>query len=71
MMTHNEEIRDQICEAVSGLSSEMLNRKPAEGKWSPVQVMEHLYLMEKAITAGIMQALASNEAASTEPKPIS
>lgn len=27
MMNHNEEIRDQICAAVSGLSSETLNRK--------------------------------------------
>ncbi|WP_171716424.1 DinB family protein [Paenibacillus phytohabitans] len=69
MMNHNEEIRDQICAAVSGFSSETLNRKPAEGKWSPVQVLEHLYLMEKAITAGIMQALAATEEAVTEPKP--
>lgn len=35
MMNHNEGIRDQICAAVSGLSSETLNRKP-EGKWSAV-----------------------------------
>ncbi|WP_342565882.1 DinB family protein [Paenibacillus sp. FSL R7-0345] len=69
MKTHNEDIREQIYEAVSGLSSETLNQKPAEGKWSAVQVMEHLYLMEKAITAGIMQALSADSDTTTEPKP--
>lgn len=69
MMTRNDVIREQVCEAVSGLSSETLNRKPADGKWSAVQIMEHLYLMEKAITAGIIQALASGEDQTTEPKP--
>lgn len=69
MMTHNKDIREQIYEAVSGLSSESLNLKPAEGKWSAVQVMEHLYLMEKAITAGIMQALSADSDTTTEPKP--
>ncbi|UQZ36356.1 DinB family protein [Paenibacillus sp. PK3_47] len=69
MMTHNEEIRGQIYDAVSGLSAETLNTKPAGGKWSPVQIMEHLYLMEKAITAGIVQALTASEETVTEPKP--
>ncbi len=68
MMEHNDAIREEIYKTVAGLSAETLNRKPAEGKWSPIQVMEHLYLMERGITAGIAAALKSGEAAA-DPKP--
>ncbi|WP_412547092.1 DinB family protein [Peribacillus simplex] len=41
----NENIREELLIAVKGLSDEQLDAHPEEGRWSIIQVLDHLYLM--------------------------
>ncbi|WP_404451593.1 DinB family protein [Virgibacillus necropolis] len=69
-MQINEEARAELFNEVNGLSDEAFNKKPAEGQWSVKQVMEHLFLMEGAITKSIIDQLENGEVVNAEPKPI-
>jgi len=62
-MEHNYKIRKELLESVSNLTDQQLNTKPEEGKWSIMQILEHLYLMEKVVVQRMTQELNYN----TEP----
>lgn len=69
-MKKNIEIRNQLFDTISGLTDEQLNKHPEEGRWSIAQVMDHLYLMERAITKGIADTLAADVSKKAAVKPI-
>ncbi|MGE7183158.1 DinB family protein [Peribacillus sp. NPDC006672] len=69
-MNENENIREELLIAVSGLSDEQLNAHPEEGRWSIIQVLDHLYLMERALTRKIADKLKSDESITPVDKPI-
>ncbi|WP_164669661.1 DinB family protein [Virgibacillus doumboii] len=69
-MDINEQARKELLEEVNEISDEDLNRKPSEDKWSIKQVLEHLYLMEGAITKTIQGQLDNGQVANAEEKPI-
>jgi hypothetical protein len=69
-MNENEKIRGELLNAVNGLSDEQLNAQPETGRWSIIQVLDHLYLMERAITKSISDKLKSDESIPAVDKPI-
>ncbi|WP_057912345.1 DinB family protein [Peribacillus muralis] len=69
-MNENEKIREEILNTVNGLSDEQLNANPEKGRWSIIQVLDHLYLMERAITKSIADKLKSDERVQAVDKPI-
>ncbi|MGJ3193331.1 DinB family protein [Peribacillus frigoritolerans] len=69
-MNENEKIREELLNAVNGLSDEQLNAQPETGRWSIIQVLDHLYLMERAITKSISDKLKSDESIPAVDKPI-
>ncbi|WNQ13875.1 DinB family protein [Paenibacillus aurantius] len=56
-----QRIREEVWKTVEGLSDEQLNRRPDDNRWSLIQVIEHLRLMEQTITGGMARALADPE----------
>ncbi|RLQ92187.1 DinB family protein [Planomicrobium sp. Y74] len=66
----NEIIRQRIFKAVEELSDEKLNKKPAEGKWSPMQILDHLHLMENVIARNISKELDRGNSKKAMKKPI-
>lgn len=69
-MTHNEEIRSQVLELAETLTDEQLNQKVRDDQWSIMQVMDHLYLMEKNLTNTMKKVLEDGEEKSVDDKPI-
>lgn len=69
-MNDNEKIREVLLNAVNGLSDEQLNAHPEAGRWSIIQVLDHLYLMERAITKSIADKLKSDDSTPAVDKPI-
>lgn len=66
----NQKVRQEVLEAVDGLPDDLLNRKPAEDEWSPMEVLEHLYLMEIYIAKNLSKQLAKEESEKAVKKPI-
>lgn len=66
---HNQKIREQIFDFVSDLNSDQLNTKAEPGTWSIAQILDHLYLMERAITHQINVTLTHGTIAPTDIKP--
>lgn len=66
----NEAIRQRILKAVEGLSDEELNEKPAQGKWSAMQILDHLQLMENVIARNISKELERGSSKKAMKKPI-
>lgn len=69
-MQVNEEARQALLAEVNGIADADLNKKPAPYQWSIKQVLEHLYLMEEAITEIIRMQLTNGEMVEIEEKPI-
>jgi hypothetical protein len=69
-MEENNKIRQEILISVRGLSDEQLNEQFEDGRWSIMQVLDHLYLMERAITHSISRELATGKEKLVDPKPI-
>ncbi|SDQ84230.1 Uncharacterized damage-inducible protein DinB (forms a four-helix bundle) [Virgibacillus salinus] len=69
-MEINNQAREELLAEVNGISDEDLNRKPSEDRWSIKQVLEHLYLMEGAITNNIRSQLVYGEVVNIADKPI-
>lgn len=69
-MQINEEARQELYNEVNGLSDEQLNKNPADDQWSIKQIMEHLFLMEGAITKTIIDQLENGEEVDADTKPI-
>ncbi|MFF2856480.1 MULTISPECIES: DinB family protein [unclassified Peribacillus] len=70
IVNENEKVREELLNAVIGLTDEQLNNHPEPGRWSIMQVLDHLYLMERAITKGISDKLKSDDSIPTVDKPI-
>jgi uncharacterized damage-inducible protein DinB len=68
-MKHNHEVRGAVLQSVLGLTDSQLNEKPA-GKWSIMQVLEHLYLLERLIVNQMNKVLNSDVETVIEDKPI-
>lgn len=69
-MEQNAKIREEVLQSVKGLSDEQLNEQVEHGKWSIIQVLDHLYLMEKSVTHTISNELANGERKTVKEKPI-
>ena len=69
-MEENNQIREEVLQSVSGLSDEQLNMEVQEGCWTIMQVLQHLYLLERAITFTISDQLANGQTKSIGDKPI-
>lgn len=66
----NAKIRAKLLKAVDGLADDQLNKKPSPEEWSPIQILDHLQLMETAIAKSIKQELASEKNEKVSKKPI-
>ncbi|EGA90182.1 hypothetical protein GPDM_06540 [Planococcus donghaensis MPA1U2] len=66
----NAKIRNQVLQAVEGMTDETLNLKPSETEWSPIQILDHLQLMEKIVAKGVSQELQKEESKKAIKKPI-
>ncbi|PSL41079.1 DinB family protein [Planomicrobium soli] len=66
----NDRIRQAVLDAVEGKPDELLNRKPSEDAWSPIQILDHLQLMETMIAKNISKQLASEKNEKVLKKPI-
>jgi hypothetical protein len=68
-MKHYKEVREEVIKSILGLTDSQLNEKPT-GKWSIMQVLEHLYLLEKLIVHQMSKMMNSDEETVIEDKPI-
>jgi hypothetical protein len=68
-MEHNKEIRKKILQSVVGLTDSQLNECPS-GKWSIMQVLKHLYLLERLIVDQMTKVMLSDKETVIEDKPI-
>ncbi|MGI2326661.1 DinB family protein [Planococcus sp. YIM B11945] len=66
----NAKIREEVLNAVEGRPDEFLNRKPSEDAWSPMQILDHLQLMETMIAKNVSKHLASDKQEKASKKPI-
>ncbi|MFT4415043.1 DinB family protein [Fredinandcohnia humi] len=70
MMEENNKTREVLLQAVEGLSDDQLNQQVVEGKWSIMQVLEHLNLLEKVVSHMIRSQLENETDTAVEAKPI-
>ncbi|MGK7377693.1 DinB family protein [Planococcus sp. 1R117A] len=66
----NAKIRNAVLKAVEGVNDETLNRKPSADEWSPMQILDHLQLMETMIARSLAKQLASGKYEKAVKKPI-
>ncbi|OLN23687.1 hypothetical protein BTO30_02825 [Domibacillus antri] len=69
-LKQNEQYRNELLEAVDGLTDDKLNKRPDSDSWTIMQVLDHLYLMEQGITKAIASELKNPDSKKAEPKPI-
>ncbi|SHG70127.1 DinB family protein [Ornithinibacillus halophilus] len=69
-MELNDNVRNKLWHEVEGLSDELINQKPDEDKWSIRQILEHVYLLEKAFTKLIDRQLQNGEDVYAKDHPI-
>ncbi|WP_102029009.1 DinB family protein [Salirhabdus sp. Marseille-P4669] len=62
--------REELLAAVENLSDQQLNFVVEEGTWSIMQVLEHLYLIEKSVAKGLAKEVEKEHGKQTEEKPI-
>ncbi|TYR79159.1 DinB family protein [Priestia megaterium] len=68
-MNKNEQFRKEVLASVQSLSYEQLNKNVADDKWSVMQVLEHLYLMERFIVKVMADQLQNGENCPVDEKP--
>ncbi|WP_082881332.1 DinB family protein [Lederbergia galactosidilytica] len=66
----NDKAREELFSEVNGLSDEDINKKPSEDQWSIKQIIEHLILMEGAVTQMVTDQLKNGEIVNADHKPI-
>ncbi|WP_088007004.1 DinB family protein [Indiicoccus explosivorum] len=66
----NTEIREKLFKALDGHSNDLVNTKPSPEEWSPMQILEHLYLMETTVARKMREELQKPEREKAKPKPI-
>ncbi len=54
-------LQNAISSATDGMSADMLARRPAEGKWSAAEVLEHLYLTYTGTIRGLEKCLEAGK----------
>ncbi|MBA4494213.1 DinB family protein [Paenactinomyces guangxiensis] len=69
-MLEMTKVREELWDAVSGLSDEELNQRVSAEKWTIAQVLEHLYLVERAVASQIKHGLYDESDQPYEVKPI-
>ncbi|MBK3495144.1 DinB family protein [Viridibacillus sp. YIM B01967] len=69
-LEHNKSIRDELLNSVSHLSDEQLNKEVEEGRWTIMQVLHHLYLIEFGVAKAIQYTLKKGEKQSGKAMPI-
>lgn len=55
LITQLQQTRDNLLKEVQGLSDAQLEYKPAPDRWSVIECVEHITLIEKSILAGEQQ----------------
>ncbi|MGE6752867.1 DinB family protein [Rossellomorea sp. NPDC071047] len=65
-----EDIRSELLNSVSGLTNDELNKIMEEDRWTIMQVLDHLYLMERSLTKAIQTTFAKGEEQEVPSKPI-
>lgn len=53
LITQLQQTRDNLLKDVQGLTDAQLEYKPAPDRWSVIECVEHISLIEKAITDGV------------------
>jgi uncharacterized damage-inducible protein DinB len=66
----NEKVRQAVLKAVEGVPDDVLNTKPSPNAWSPMQILDHLQLMETVIAQNVAKQLASGKREKASKKPI-
>ena len=66
MDPHLKSLQDDIASAISGLSTEQLNRHPP-GKWCAAEILEHLYLTYTGTSKGFSRVLESGQPQANVP----
>ncbi|USK36365.1 DinB family protein [Bacillus sp. F19] len=70
MLEHSQAVRSELLNEVKNMTDKQLNQKPSQDFWSPGQILQHLYLMERVITGGMKQVLMSGEKKEVTEKPL-
>ncbi|TMU87554.1 DinB family protein [Bacillus sp. BHET2] len=65
-----DEIRFELLNNVNGLTDKQLNKRVEDGRWTIMQVLDHLYLMERSLTKAIQTTLEKGEVQEVESKPV-
>lgn len=68
-MNDIQEARKEVLQSIASLTDLQLNEKQ-NGKWSIMQVLEHLYLTEKLIVDKLKVTMTSDKETEVEDKPI-
>lgn len=66
----NAKIRKAVLQAVEGWPDEVLNTKPSADEWSPMQILDHLQLMEGVVAKNVARQLESEKSEKAVKKPI-
>lgn len=66
LLAHTRRLLDQ---ALSGLDPGSASARPAEGKWSVAEIVEHLALAYEGTVKGMRRVLESNASMATPPSP--
>lgn len=66
----NAKVRKAVLAEVEGLSDELLNQKPSAEEWSPIQILDHLQLMETVIAKNVAKQLENSQSEKAIKKPI-
>ena len=69
-MENNKTAREEVFQSINGLSDEQLNEVVEKGRWTIMQVLDHLYLMEQSVVHVISDQLANGNTKTTSEKPI-
>ncbi|MEK4760152.1 DinB family protein [Viridibacillus sp. FSL E2-0187] len=69
-LEQNKSIRDELLNTVSNLSDEQLNKEVEEGRWTIMQVLHHLHIIEDGVAKAILYTLKKGEKQSVKAKPI-
>lgn len=65
-----EDTRKELFDELQNLSDEKLNQSLHPNRWTIMQVVDHLYLMEKAVTASMIKTLEHGETSMIDDKPV-
>ncbi|XZF74187.1 DinB family protein [Bacillus sp. AL-1R] len=69
-MKENIKIREELMEVIDHLTDEQLNRKINNEKWSIMQVLEHLYLIESKLVKLMIRTFNEAPSEVIQDKPI-